>query len=1320
MPLATPFPGLVVEGAFFPPDAIEALGPRVALAPGKRKAHAAAFLPGFLDPASYALPPGIDIDGKAQHEFAVLKKAWREFDRHRENSTGNWTRHLIASLGYGMPNPVAGLDAAGRTFPIHFIAPPVPLHMVPHGRDLDARAGSEPSPHALLQEYLNRSSGSLYGIVTNGLRLRLLRDNVRLVRQAYMEFDIEAVFQEDQYATFAILYRLVHASRFAPRAGSDDPASCLFEQAAAHASSTAIRALETLRGNIEQALRELGTGFLRHGPLRQKLREGTLGRRDYHQQLVRVLYRLLFLFIAEDRGLLHPDDADPEARDHYSRGYSMRRVRALAMAIKGSDRHHDIFESTRVVLSVLGASSVKSPERSEGRIEETQFKSPERSEGRIEQSDGRTEELPLTSFRALNDAGSGALNNANHPLGLVPLGSLFRPELTPDLNDAPLPNSDYLAAIRALVTTTDATGQRRVIDLSQLGAEEIGSVYERLLEIEPVISWDPPRFDTPSTAGNERKTTGSYYTPDSLVQAVLDSALDPVIDAALKAAGEHPVARENALLALRICDPACGSGHFLVAAARRLGLRLARARALDHEPSPPEVREALREVISRCVYGVDLNPMAVELCQFALWLEALSPGRPLGFLRHHIRCGNSLMGATAALLQGGIPDEAFAPIEGDDRKAASALKKQNKEERNAQGDLFVGMPDADAAADYLGRVRALERDPEETVADILAKDREFEEMQREATYRQVRLKYDLWCAAFAQRKVASEAGGITTGVLRRVERSPHDISPERFAEVRRLAEVYRFFHFEVEFPTVFASGGFDCVLGNPPWERIKLQEQEYFAAAGFAEIAEARNAAVRKKLIEALEGSDSKAHSAFLEARRAAESESQFARGSGLFPLCGRGDVNTYALFAELNRQLTGPTGRAGFIVPTGIATDDTTKKYFATLVNDKSLESFIGFKNERFLFAKPVEHTVTFGILNLVGIGQKSKLMKFVWNAWTVAESQEEGRHIYLDADDFALLNPNTGTCPVFKTQKDAEITKAIYRRMPVLWREEPEQNPWGVSFMSMLHMANDSGLFRTEPGEGLVRLYQANMLHQFDHRWATFETVKGKVDSRQMTLEEKQNPQALAQPQYWVPKAEVDNRLSGKWDKGWLMGWRDICRNTDVRTTIAGIMPREGVGHTFPLVFSSNSSGLFACFYANWCSFVFDYVARQKVGGTHLTYTILYQLPVLPPEAYGRWEGWIRERVLELVYTATDLEPFARDLGYDGPPFAWDPDRRFRLRCELDALFFRLYGVSRDDAAYIMGTFNIIREKERKEFRTFRTCDEILRVYDGLGGDW
>ena len=332
-----------------------------------------------------------------------------------------------------------------------------------------------------------------------------MRDNVRLVRQAYLEFDLEGIFQGDHYATFSILFRLLHASRFAPRPGANDPASCLFEQAAAHASSTAIRALETLRGNIEQALKDLGTGFLRHGPLRQRLREGTLGRRDYHQQLVRMLYRLLFLFIAEDRGLLHPDDADPEAREHYARGYSMRRVRALAMGIKGSDRHHDIFESTRVVLGLLG--------NSEYQKEKT---APNAGATRpVDRVDENINEKRAPNAGAQRRSEWVAINDAEgnpHPhsaLALIPLGSLFRPEQTPDLNDAPLPNADYLAAIRALVTTTDATCQRRTVDLSQLGAEEIGSVYERLLEIEPVISWDPPRFDTPSTAGNERKTWNS-------------------------------------------------------------------------------------------------------------------------------------------------------------------------------------------------------------------------------------------------------------------------------------------------------------------------------------------------------------------------------------------------------------------------------------------------------------------------------------------------------------------------------------------------------------------------------------------------------------------------------------------------------------------------------------------------------------------------------------------------------------------------------------------------------------------------------------------
>jgi hypothetical protein len=258
---------------------------------------------------------------------------------------------------------------------------------------------------------------------------------------------------------------------------------------------------------------------------------------------------------------------------------------------------------------------------------------------------------------------------------------------------------------------------------------------------------------------------------------------------------------------------------------------------------------------------------------------------------------------------------------------------------------------------------------------------------------------------------------------------------------------------------------------------------------------------------------------------------------------------------------------------------------------------------------------------------------------------------------------------------------------------------------------------LFRTAPGDGLVPLYQANMLHQFDHRWATFEVIKGKVDSRQLTLAEKQDPNFVVQPQYWVSKGDVDVRLNGRWDKEWLMGWRDICRNTDIRTTIASILPKAGTGDTALLMFPKvQSNNLFLCLNATLNSFALDYAARQKLGGTHMKYHVFKQIPVLPPSAFTAHESWISERVLELVYTAVDMEPFARDMGYAGPPFAWDPARRFTLRCELDALFFHLYGICRDDVAYIMDTFPIVRRHDEESFGTYRTKEEILRVYDAL----
>ncbi|GIK54196.1 MAG: hypothetical protein BroJett014_31690 [Planctomycetota bacterium] len=566
--------------------------------------------------------------------------------------------------------------------------------------------------------------------------------------------------------------------------------------------------------------------------------------------------------------------------------------------------------------------------------------------------------------------------------------------------------------------------------------------------------------------------------------------------------------------------------------------------------------------------------------------------------------------------------------------------------------------------------------------------------------------------------------------------------------------------------------GFDVILGNPPWERVKLQEQEFFAQRDPA-VAGAPNAAARKKAIAALSDTNPELLAEFQEATRRAEGESHLLRSSGRYPLCGRGDINTYAVFAESMRDAISPAGRLGVIVPTGIATDDTTKFFFGDLVQSRTLVSYFGFKNERFLFPRPVEHTVTFGLLTVVGRALSSQQMQFCWIAWTPEEMADPARRIVLTAEDIERLNPNTRTCPVFRSERDAEITKAIYRRVPVLIREAtettPEANPWGLTFMAMFHMANSSNLFiapeaacpevakavAEEPDEPppFLPLYEAKMLHQFDHRWATYaregagwldtpiltkinKDGREEPDTRDLSTAEKDRPVVFAAPRYWVSAAEVEARLiktdkdgnvTWRWEREWLLGFRDIARATDDRTLISTVIPRTGISNKIPLmVFDDLDAKQAACLIACMNSFAVDYSARQKVGGATLNFFIVKQFPVLPPSAFAAacpWDesqslaDWIAPRVLELVYTAHDLAGFARDLGYEGPPFRWDPARRAQIRAELDAAFFHLYGVSRDDAAYIMDTFLVFKARdEERNGGVYRTKETILAIYDEM----
>jgi hypothetical protein len=537
------------------------------------------------------------------------------------------------------------------------------------------------------------------------------------------------------------------------------------------------------------------------------------------------------------------------------------------------------------------------------------------------------------------------------------------------------------------------------------------------------------------------------------------------------------------------------------------------------------------------------------------------------------------------------------------------------------------------------------------------------------------------------------------------------------------------------------------LLGNPPWERIKLQEQEFFAPRS-DEIAQAPNAAARKKLIAALPQTNPRLWSDWCAASRATEGQLHVLWDSGRYPLCGKGDMNTYALFAEHNRAVLAPRGRAGFIVPTGLATDDLTKDYFGALVKGLELASFFSFENEDFVFPA-VHHAYKFALLTLDRSGH-SACADLLFFAREVIALDDPERHFSLTLADFATLNPNTRTCPTFRSRRDADINLALYRRAGILWREDnPDGNPWGLQFMAMLHMANDSELFRTRieleaaswkrdgnqyalSERRMLPLVEAKMVHHFDHRFGTYEG-QTEAQANQGKLPELDDrahadPRMLTLPNYWVDESEMEAQVDKRWPYSWFLGWRDVCRSTDQRTVIASLIPRLAVGHKLPLMLADRDPRLVAALYANLCSFALDYTARQKVGGTSLTYFIVKQLPILNPAVYATpavWTSetcevsvrdWLLPRVLELTYTSWDLEPFARDVGHDGPPFRWDPARRFLLRAELDAAFFHLYGISHDDAAYILETFPIVRRNDEKAHGEYRIKRVILEMYDAM----
>jgi hypothetical protein len=709
--------------------------------------------------------------------------------------------------------------------------------------------------------------------------------------------------------------------------------------------------------------------------------------------------------------------------------------------------------------------------------------------------------------------------------------------------------------------------------------------------------------------------------------------------------------------------------------------------------------------------------MAVELCKVSLWMEALEPGLPLSFLDSHIQHGNSLLGATPALLDKGIPDAAWEPLEGDDKKAASALKKRNKTEFTGQrtmDSLFATPVDNETTA-VTQAVSDLESAADSDVALLHKKETQWQGILDSPAYRHQRAVADAWCAAFVWPKQAglSVETAPTNGVWCQL-RDGQGVAPFTVETTALLAKQFHFFHWHLQFPHVFAKGGFDVVLGNPPWDSILFREEEFFAATR-PDISQAPTAAVRKRMIAKLSDEDPILFRSYKQALRTVEGINSFVRSGVRFPLCGVGRVNLFALFAEAARSLVCPSGRVGQILPSGIVADDSTKLYFQSIVDRKQLVSFFDFENREGLFPS-VHRSFKFGVLTLCG-GAVQQVAQFLFFATQVEHLKEPDRRFTLSAEDIALLNPETKTCPIFRSRRDAEIAKSIYRRLPVLIK-----SGWEVELRRLLNSADDSANFVAAPGAGLIPLYEGKYFHHYDHRWVTHEPG----GDRALSSSEQIDACFSIRPRYFYPEQDARQRFGVTWRQPWVVAWRDITNSTNERTMICSVIPSLAVPDTAKVVFLSHAQvPLTPTLVANLCAVASDFVSRQKVGGTHMSAFIVEQIPVLPPATYAESAGWDRgtvlrdwilPRVLELTYTAWDLESFAKDVGHDGPPFRWDAARRFLLRAELDAAFFHLYGIARDDVDYVMDTFPIVRRNDEKAHGEYRTKRVILEIYDAM----
>ena len=732
---------------------------------------------------------------EAKGQWTIYKS---KLTRLKDSDTGTtetrnfWISPLLTNLGYNLIFNRTSEELNGKSFPIGYRDSNLdnfPVYVGGYHESLDKRPENKQlrvSPHAMLQEYLNYSE-HLYGMVTNGRQLRLLRDASRITRLSYVEFNLEKMMEEDLYSDFVILYRVLHASRMPKKvdAGADSIME-KYHQEGLEAGSTIRNKLgEAVKG----AIKNLANGFINHpnnAVLREAVAAGNINTDEYYRHQLRIIYRLLFLFVIEERNLVYADSKTPETKrfNHiYFNYYSLLRLRKLAKKLlpPEANRHYDLWQSLVSTFSLFEKKEIG-------------------------------EKLGIMSLQG-DLFGYHAISNNQY-----------------DLHQCYLSNAVLLNIIKSLSYFENDNGILIAVNYGGLDVEEFGSVYEGLLELKLDIKKieGSELYSCSFDSSDERSKSGSHYTPEELVQPLIKHSLEYLIEDILLLYTQKKVNKENtilALLKLKVCDVACGSGHILLSAARRIALAVARVLTDEEQPNPLSIRKAMKDVVRNCIYGVDKNPLAVELCKIALWLEAYNPGEPLNFLDHHIKCGDAIVGlAHRSELEKGIADEAFKTLAIDDKNIAKTWRDKNVKERKertakalqlkAEFEKTTESSVQEAMVEY----KTFNHLPESTPEEIEHKAKAYQKFIGGKGFTFLKAMADTQVAQFFIPKTDTNKDVLMTdGDFRLILSGYKGWQDRKVAKATVVAFEQRIFHWFIEFPEVFGDGGFDCVLGNPPY-----------------------------------------------------------------------------------------------------------------------------------------------------------------------------------------------------------------------------------------------------------------------------------------------------------------------------------------------------------------------------------------------------------------------------------------------------------------------------------------------------------------------